>query len=457
MFMTLLVTVIGAVLAVFLVIVIHESGHFFVAKAFGVKVLRFSIGFGKPIWSHISQSGTEYVIAMLPLGGYVRMLDDREMHVSQSESRRAYNRQPLPIRMAIVLAGPITNFLLAILVFWIIFLLGVVYVRPVIGQVIPQSIAEHAGLQPGDTIKAINNQPIQQWQQVLTLMVEQIGQRQQLNMTTQPGNSRVLQTRQIALQDWKLAGNQPDPLRSLGIVPFQPEFPAIVEKVEVNSPAARNGLQSGDQIIAVNNQQLADWPAVAEYIQYHPNQEITLSLKQGQTVREVNVQLDSQVRKGQPVGYLGIEVKAPSWPKEMLVAPHYSVLTAWAPAWGQAWDLTRFNWVVLGKMIQGKISLQTLGGPITIFRSAGAASQAGLKVYLSFIGFISVTLGFINILPIPGLDGGHFLFQVIEGIIRRPMSERIQMLLLRMGIILIILLLVQGTINDIMRLFSNSH
>ncbi len=452
--MTLLVAVIGAILAVFLVIVIHESGHFFVAKAFGVKVLRFSIGFGKPLWKHVSRSGTEYILAILPLGGYVKMLDDREMHVSKLESRRAYNQQPLLVRMAIVLAGPITNFLLAILVFWIIFLLGVSYIKPVIGQVIPQSIADHSGLQAGETIKAINTRPVGQWQQVVTQLIEQIGDHRELNITTQSPNSTVQQTHWISLAEWKLTGRQPDPLHSLGLVPFQPQFPAIIDKVMTHSPAARDGLQPSDEIIKINNQPVADWQTASEYIRHHPNEELVFTVRQGKNVREVNVQLDSQTQKGQQIGYLGVEVKAPNWPKEMIESPHYSVISAWTPAWQQTWDLIKFNWIVLGKMLSAKISLETLGGPITIFRSAGAASQAGLKVYLGFIGFISVTLGFINILPIPGLDGGHFLFQVIEGIIRRPISERYQMLMLKLGIILIILLVLQGTINDIIRLFA---
>lgn len=451
--MNLLITIIGAVLAVFLVIIIHESGHFLVAKAFGVKVLRFSIGFGKPLWSRTSRSGTEYVLGILPLGGYVKMLDDRDMHVSKAESRFAYNHQPLLARMSIVLAGPIINFLLAILVFGIIFLMGITYIKPVIGQVLPQSIAERSGLQAGDHILSINSKPIEQWGQVLIIMVEQIGEAKPLTIVTQPGNSRVLQTHQIFLNDWKLAGKQPDPLQSLGIIPFQPPFPAVVDKIESNSPASRSGLQPGDQVVGVDSQSMNDWSALAKYIQDHPNREVSFAVKRKDALLNINVQLDSTRLQGQAVGYLGVRVKPPHWPLEMMASSHYSVVTAWPPAWRETWNLVKFNAVILAKMITGKISLQTLGGPITVFRSAGEASQAGFKVYLAFIGFISATLGFINILPIPGLDGGHFLFQVIEGIIGRPISEKYQMLLLKVGIILIILLIVQGTINDIMRLF----
>lgn len=443
--MGIVITVMGAIMAVFIVILLHEFGHFCVAKAFGVKVLRFSIGFGKPLWSHVSRTGTEYVIAILPLGGYVKMLNDREIQVSRAESRHAYNRKPLLTRMAIVLAGPLTNFILAIFVFWIIFLMGVSYIKPVIGKVTPQSAADRSGLQAGHLIKAINGKPIHSWQEVLITLIAQIGDTRALSIITQPpDNTMVLQMHPLSLQDWKLTGREPDPLGSLGITPFQPEVPAVVNKVIPGSSAAHGGLQAGDRILALNHQPIPDWSALADYIHQHPHQEVTLTLQREQSLREVSITLDK---------YLGVEVKMPRWPKNFVENLHYSVFSAWAPACNQVWDLTVFNGIVLTKMLQGKISLQTLGGPIAIFSSAGQASEAGIRAYLSFIAFISVSLGFINILPIPGLDGGHFLFQLIEGIMRRPISEKYEVILLKIGIFFIILLIFQGTINDIMRLF----
>lgn len=450
--MTLIVTILGAVLAVFIVIVLHEAGHFFVAKALGVRVLRFSIGFGKALWSCHDRSGTEYVIAILPLGGYVKMLDDREMQVSSRESKRAYNRQPLLSRIAIVLAGPLANFLLAILVFWGVFLLGVSYVKPVIGEVLPGSIADRAGLKSGEVIQAVNRHPTHGWQAVLTAMVERVGSPRPVAIRVE-SSDHSLQTHDLSLQDWKLAGKEPDVLGSLGITPFQPLFLAVIEKVMPHSPAEQNGLEPGDRIEGFKDQPPMDWPALAKKIQDMPNQKVILTIARGQSKSDVTLQLGAQSEQNHETGYLGVEVKPPVWPKEMIVTTHYSLLSAWEPAWMETWNLTRFNAIVLAKMVKGKISLATLGGPITIFRSAGAASQAGLRVYLSFIAFISVTLGFINILPIPGLDGGHFLFHVIESIIRRPISEKYQALLVKIGIVVILLLIIQGTINDIVRLF----
>lgn len=450
--MGLFITVIFAILAVFVVIVLHETGHFLVAKSFGVRVLRFSIGFGKPLWSHISRAGTEYVLALLPLGGYVRLLDDREIPVSQIESRKAYNRQSVLVRMLIVLAGPVANIIVAVIVFWIIFLIGVPYVQPVVGKIVPNSIAAEAGLQPGDVIKAVNDQPVTSWQEVMMKTIEKIGNAQPLLITTRPESGGAAQTHNMMLQSWTLTGNQPDPLGSLGLIPYQPAFPAMIEKIFPHSPASRAGLQSGDEIVGLNQKNVADWPAVAEFIHNHPNQEVVLNIKRKDTVQQINVQIDGKNQQGVNVGYLGILVKQPEWPANMIGRKHYSVLSAWPPAVKETVELVVFNAIVLFKMLGGKISLGTLGGPITIFHTAYTASQAGVQSYLSFIGFISATLAFINVLPIPGLDGGHFLFQVIESIIRKPIPERYQMILLKMGIIFIILLIVQGTINDIMRM-----
>ncbi len=444
-------TIIFAILAVFVVILLHEAGHFLVAKTFGVRVLRFSIGFGKSLWSHTSRSGTEYVLALLPLGGYVRLLDDREIPVSRAESRRAYNRQNLIVRMLIVLAGPVANLIIAAIVFWIIFLMGVPYVKPVIGKIIPNSIAAEAGLQSGDTIKAVDNKKVTSWQDVMMSSVEKIGSPKPILMTIQTATGEV-QTHSMMLQTWTLTGNQPDPLGSLGIVPYQPAFPAVIEKVLPDSPASRAGLESGDKIVGLNQQNITDWPAVSEFIHNHPNKEVSLNIQRKDTLKEVKVEVDSKTQKGASIGYLGILVKQPEWPSDMIGRIHYSIFSAWVPAMKETMELILFNAIVLFKMFGGKISLGTLGGPITIFHTAYTASQAGLQAYLSFIAFISATLAFINILPIPGLDGGHFLFQVIEGIIRKPIPERYQMILLRVGIILIILLIVQGTINDIMRM-----
>lgn len=450
--MELLITVILAILAVFVVILLHETGHFLVAKAFGVRVLRFSIGFGSPLWSHISRSGTEYVLAVLPLGGYVKLLDDREIHVSRRESRKAYNRQSLFVRMLIVLAGPVANMIVAAVVFWIIFLIGVPYIKPVVGKVIPHSIAAESGIQPGDAIKSINGQKMTSWQQVLMTTIEKIGSSKPLQITTQAENGGALQIHSMMLQRWALNGKQPDPLDSLGIVPYQPAFPAIIEQVLPHSPASKSGLQPGDEIVGLNQQTVENWPSVAEFLHNHPNQEVNFNVKRQGNLQQMTVGVESKTEKGASIGYLGVVVKPPQWPEHMIGVLHYSLLSAWIPAWRETMDLVIFNAIVLAKMFGGKISLETLGGPITVFHTAYNASQAGLQSYLSFIAFISVTLGFINILPIPGLDGGHFLFQVIEGIIRKPIPERYQMILLRIGIVLIILLIVQGTINDVMRL-----
>lgn len=449
--MGLLITILGAISAVFIVVLIHEWGHFLVAKWMNVQVLRFSIGFGKALWKHNSKSGTEYRLAWLPLGGYVKMLDSREDKDSPDLSK-AFDRQPLYKRMAIVLAGPVMNFILAVLCFWLIYLSGVTTLKPIIGQVTPHSVAEQSGLMAGDQIIKVDGHLTKDWEAVLNRLVDQLGHPEKTVLTVQ--NQNNLQTdKYIDLSHWKISGKEQNPLEEIGITPFEPAFPAIVAKVLPNSPAEKAGINPQDHLLAINNKLLKDWPNIAEEVKNRPNQEIVLKLDRQDNVLQKKVVLGSQIENAKKMGYLGVEVAKPIWPQNMLLKQRYNGLTAWSPALQQTVHLVVFNVIVLGKMIGGNIGLSTLGGPITIFKTAGEASQAGLKTYINFIAFISVTLGFINILPIPGLDGGHFLFQVIEGIIRRPLPEVYQSWLIRIGILLIIFLILQGTVNDLLRLF----
>ncbi len=450
--MELLITILGAILAIFFVILIHESGHFMMAKMLKVGVLRFSIGFGKPLWKYQSKAGTEYVLALLPLGGYVKMLDEREGNVDPVDIPKSFNRQSLVKRMAIVIAGPLMNFILAMVCFWLIYLLGVTTVKPVIGQIIPDSVAEKSGLKAGDELITVSGRPTNDWESVLSHLINQIGSHLKTTVIVLNPQSEK-ETYSLDLNNWKLDGKDQDPLRDIGIIPFQPKFPALIAKVLPNSPAEHADLLAKDQIVGLDNKEMKDWPSLSQEIKNRPNQEIILNLNHEGREFQKKVYLGAQQEGGKKVGYLGVAVQQPEWPKNMLHKQNYNALTAWIPAYQQTADLIGFNFIVLVKMVTGKIGLSTLGGPISIFKTAGEASQAGFKIYVSFIAFISVTLGFINILPIPALDGGHLLFQVVEGIIRRPIPDNYQNLLLRMGIILIILLILQGTINDLVRLF----
>lgn len=451
--MSVVISILAAILAIFSVVIIHECGHFFVARLMGVRVLRFSIGFGKALWSKTTKAGTEFVIAILPLGGYVRMLGEGDNAPPEDLVRYAYNRKPVLARMAIILAGPLMNFLFAIFLFWIIFLSGVAHIKPTVGQVLPNSIAAQGGLKAGDVIKSIDGRKTNSWQRVVMGIITHMGDKGHMRITVMSVSHTQSKTLYLPLKNWTVKKRRPDFFKSLGIVPFRPKIPAVVDKVLNNSPAEKGGLRKGDRIIAINGKKKDNMLAVIQVIQSNPGKNVHLTILRGGKQRYLTMRAGVEKQKGQQVGFLGFMTKAPKWPSDMILRQNFSVFSAWVPAVEQTWMLTSFNAVVLAKMIIGKISLHTLGGPITIFHTAGKASQRNYRVYIGFIAFISVTLGFINLLPIPGLDGGHFLFQLIEVVFRRPVPERIQGVCVRIGIVLLIFLMLQATFNDISRLF----
>jgi regulator of sigma E protease len=452
--MSLLIAIVGAIFAIFSVVIIHEFGHFIVARAMGVRVLKFSIGFGKALWSRTTRQGTEFVIAILPLGGYVRMLGEGD-EVSDDELKQySYSHKSVYARMAIVLAGPVMNFILAILLFWILYLPGVVHIKPVIGRVLPHSIVAVAGVKSGDHIKKIGDETVKNWRAVTMALVSHVGDSKSVRIAISRPPQHAVRVYQLPLSQWKVAQQAPELLRSLGIVPFQPKFPMQIGKVMSGSPADRGGLRQGDRVLAVNDKTYDNMLDLVQLIQKNPNKKFHFLVLRQHRKQPISVIAGSKMRKNQAYGYLGYEVLPPVWPASFLQRETYSVLTAWAPAFKATGSLIRFNIVVLGKMISRKISLRSLGGPITIFKTAGQASQHSYRVYLGFLAFLSVTLGFINLLPIPGLDGGHFFFQLIEFTFRRPVPLYIQSIFFRIGFLLLILLIIQATYNDIFRLIG---
>lgn len=449
--MNILFIIFAAIIAIFFVVLIHELGHLLVAKALGVKVERFSIGFGKVVFS-IRGRETEYAISLIPLGGYVKMLGEQDDNVPEHERHRAYNRKPVFSRMLIVLAGPITNFILALILFWVIFLPGVAHIKPIIGTVSPNSIASKAGLQRGDRIVQVDKTPTPSWQRVFMALVVKMGDLSDLKMIVQRQNVPN-STHFLVLKNWKMDPQNPDFLGSLGIAPYFPDIPPLLNEVQPGSPAERAGLKAGDLILTLDGQPVKDWMKVAESIQKRPNQSMLLTAKRGNKTLQFTVHSAAKIQNGKALGFIGAVVKFPPIPPELIELTHYNVITAWAPAFRQTYVLTTFNAVVLYKIVAGDISSKTLGGPISVFRMAGQASQGGWIVYLGFMAFISISLGFVNLLPIPGLDGGHFFFLLIEAIIGRPLPEAVQIALFKLGIIILIALIAYSTFNDLSRIF----
>lgn len=367
MMMSWIISIIGIVVTILFVVGTHEAGHFVMARLVGVKVLRFSIGFGKKIVGWRDCSGTEYVIAMIPLGGYVKMLDENEAPVASKEKPFSYNVQPFYKKFLIILAGPLVNFLCAFCLYWLLFSIGFTAIRPIVDQVTPHSIADSSGIKQDSEIIAINDRPVISWTGVLFQFFTAIGDAKPMIVTVSHDDSTKNIT--LDLSSVEIDGLNPDPLKAVGIIPYAPKPPLI------------------------------------------------------------------------------------TWPKDKLKEVDYSFLSAATPAMNQVVNLTYFNLILFGKMITGKLSLQSLGGPITIFSAAGTSFHNGFIPYIGFLAFLSLSIGIINIFPIPGLDGGHLLIQLIEAIIQRPLPEKMVNWLFRLGFAFIIFIFFQAFINDILRLW----
>lgn len=446
-----------AIAAIFITIIFvigtHEAAHFYTARLLGVKVLRFSIGFGKTLLRFHDKSGTEYVFALIPLGGYVKMLDETEGTVSPEELHRAYNRQPYYKKFLIVFAGPASNLLCAFLLYWVIFVVGFMAVKPIVGEVTPNSIAADAKLQTNQEIIAVDNIPTPTWSAILFRLVAHMGDQDQLRVTTKDTSQKTT-VHYLNLATWQMDELSPDPLSSLGIAPFQPEIPLVVGVIEKDSPASKSSLKIGDKLLALDKTPVKNWNEVILYVMKHPDQTVNFHIMRQNSEITIPVTIGYQHNwLWQKQGYLGIKPTF-TWPKNLIHRIQFAPLTALFHAWQQMIDFASFNLLLFWKMITGKISLQSLGGPITIFESAGQALNYGFISFLNFLAFLSISIGIINFLPIPGLDGAHLLFQTVEAVIRRPLPERLIFTLYRLGFIFLILILFQALVNDMVRLYT---
>lgn len=452
--LAILISIIGILFTIFFVVGTHEFAHFGVAKLLGVKVLRFSIGFGKILFKRVDPSGTEYVLALIPLGGYVKMLDESEGEVPENELHLAFNRQPYYKKFLIVIAGPFMNLFCAALLYWLIFMIGFVTIKPIIGPVTPHSIADQYGIKSNQEIIAVDGYQTRTWTSVILRLLRHAGDEDEVRIEVKNTADNTTETHTVNLSHWNLGGLNPDPLESLGIKPYEPNIPLKIDVMAKDSPAQNSKLQIGDKIIAINHQPIKNWEALLNTIVQHPDQTLDF------TIQRANKTLTIPVKVGyrysdiffNKVGFLGIgPIFKP--PAQLLQTIQYGPLAAISHAILEIWNFTYFNFLIFGKMMMGKISFQTLGGPITIFQTAGKALNYGLEAFIGFLAFLSVALGVINLLPIPGLDGGHILIQTIELIIRKPLPTNLLLLLYRLGFLLIFLLIFQAIINDISRLF----
>jgi len=444
--MSLLATVAAFLVTLGVLIVVHEFGHYLAARACGVRVLRFSVGFGRPLWSkRFSPEGTEWAIAAFPLGGYVKMLDEHEGPVPPDQLAFAFNRQPVGRRMLIVAAGPAANFLLAVVLYWGLFMHGMPGLRPVLDTPPVGSPAALAGLKQGDTIEAVAGEPVTVWEDVHWRLVSRLGRGGELELLVQgrDGGRRVHILR-LAPDDGSDQGK--GLTTRIGLLPSRVIEPRIGE-VLPGSPAAQAGLRTGDRVTAIDGRPVESWQALVEAIRRHPGSPLRLAiLRDGQRL-EVSVTPRAERMDGQTVGRIGVAVYAYTTVRH---GPWRALLQA-----GQkTWDMAALSLELLWKMLWGEVSWRNLSGPVTIADYAGQTAQMGWMPWLLFLALLSTSLGVLNLLPVPVLDGGHLLYHVAEIVTGRPPSEQALMAGQRIGMALLFTLMLFALYNDLNRLLG---
>ena len=450
--MSALYMIVGTLVALGVLVTFHEFGHFWVARRCGVKVLRFSVGFGMPLLRWHDRRGTEFVIAAIPLGGYVKMLDEREGEVPADQLDQSFNRKSVRQRIAIVAAGPIANFLLALVFFWALAMLGSQQVRPVVGAVEAGSIAAAAGLNVGDEIVAIDGEPTSGWAAVNLQLVRRLGESGALMFSVREQGSTVDTARKLVLDKWLKGADEPDPIRSLGIRPWRPALSPILAELDPKGPAQSAGLKTGDRLLALDGQPLTDWQQVVDWVRVRPDTKIVLHVERDGAQINVPVTLAARGEAKAATGYLGAGVKAVDWPPEMIREVSYGPLAAIGEGARRTWTMSVLTLDSLKKMLFGELSVKNLSGPITIAKVAGASAQSGVADFLNFLAYLSISLGVLNLLPIPVLDGGHLLFYLIEWVRGRPLSDRVQGWGIQIGISLVVGVMLLALVNDLGRL-----
>jgi len=438
--------------AVIILVTVHEFGHFWVARRLGVKVLKFSIGFGRPLltWRRRNDP-TEYVIAAIPAGGYVKMLDEREDPVAEAELPQAFNRQRLWVRSAIVIAGPAFNFLFALLLYWLLYMAGQSGLKPEIGEVVPQSIAAEAGFQSGDLVLAVDDRPTPTWSAFwLTTLSEGIdGDDLSIRVRRPDGSEQVR-----LLNGDQLAELEPGQgfLDEIGLERASPLIPAVIGELVPDEPAARAGLEIGDQILRIDDTEISDWQALVKIVQAQPDQDLSMTIQRGTELLRLSIRPRALEVDGQLSGRIGAGVQYPeALLAEQEVWVHYGPIEAAVQALRRVLDVSVLTLQIVAKMLVGQASIENISSPIGIANAAGQTASYGLISFVQFLALLSVSLGLINLFPIPVLDGGHLLYFAIEGVTGRPLSEEVQQQGQRVGIALLISLMTLAFYVDIAR------
>lgn len=455
--MELLQTLLILIVTLGILVSVHEYGHFWVARRCGIKVLRFSVGFGKPLLSWTDRQGTEFVVAGIPLGGYVKMLDEREAPVPPEQQQYAFNRKPVSHRIATVAAGPIANFLLAIVIYWAIFLSGVSGIAPIIDSVEAGSIAEIAGLEAGQEIVAVDGEPTPTREAVHLRLLNRLGESGEVIFSVKYPGSDIVYESSAELHDWLVGEETTNMVGGVGISLYQPPLAPVVDEVVEESPAAAAGLMAGDRIVATGGIEFDDWFEWTTYVREHAETSLSLEyLRDGVRYQTEITPKRVVAESGETYGQVGVQLRPdpdwPSWPDAMIRTFKYSLTEAAVAALTKTWEMSFFTLDAIKKMLEGLISPKNLSGPITIAKVASASAESGLEQYLGFLALLSVSLGVLNLLPIPVLDGGHILYGLIELLTGREVPERVQVLGYKLGLFIILGVMMFAIYNDISRL-----
>jgi len=450
-----LFSLLSFVVAIGILVTVHEYGHFWVARLLGVKVLRFSIGFGKPLWTRtFGRDETELVVASIPLGGYVKMLDEREGEVAEEELARAFNRQPVSTRIAVVIAGPAFNFIFAILVYWVMFVSGVPGMKPVVGEVVPSSYAAAAGIRSGDVIRSIEQQPTPTWEAaIMALLNANLDGKDTIRLTVDDADGRERHL-QVYFEKPDELLKKGGVLDNFGLSPWQP--PAVIERLVAGGAGERAGMLPGDEVVHADATPINNWEQWVSYVRERPGKPIAMQVLRNGRVVELVVTPDRESDKGVMIGRIGAYVQLPSEEERatMRVVVRYGPLDAVPQALNKTWEVTTLTLRTLWKMISGRASVENLSGPISIAQYAGQSAAVGLITFLGFLGIVSVSLGVLNLLPVPILDGGHLLFYMVELVKGSPLSETTLLIGQKIGITLLLALMSLAFYNDLVRLFE---
>lgn len=455
-FLSILTSVAAFIAAIGILVTIHEYGHFWVARRMGVKVLRFSVGFGKPLWRKSAGADqTEYVLACIPLGGYVKMLDEREGAVAEHELDRAFNRKSVWRRFAIVAAGPAFNFLFAIVAYFLIFMIGVNGIKPVIGEVANPSPAYNAGIKPQDTILAVNGIKTPSWEKARFTLLEESVSGDPIVLTVEGADfyveEKVIDTSQLNV----LQQEQIDVIGELGLSAWRPDIPPVIDQVSVGGAAEAAGMMANDRILTVAGESVKNVQQWVERIRNSPGKSLQITVLRSGVRQALTITPDTRSEKGESYGFIGV-VNRVEYPNDirqkMMVIERYGPIEALSQAVDKTWRMSWLTLKVLGKLVIGEASVKNLSGPITIAHYAGISASIGLDQFLVFLAIISISLGVLNLLPVPVLDGGHLLYYLVEMLKGSPVSEATELIGQKIGMVLLFGLMSIAIYNDLLRL-----